>query len=98
MSKMIARDLVAISTLAQHAHGTRVNRMAPFLIGNTAGLHIYLIAQPALIEEVAQDNLSHRGPADIAGANGHYGIGLSVSHHGLILNRGHHWPVRIITR
>ncbi len=29
MSKMIALDLVAISTLAQHAHGTRVNRMAP---------------------------------------------------------------------
>ena len=76
MREMVARDLIAIPALAQHMHGTRIDRMTPFLVGDAAGFHIHAIAKPALVEEVPQNDLSHRRTADVAGADGHYRIGV----------------------
>jgi len=68
------------AVIGRNAHGTRVDRVAPLLVGHTAGFHVHLVAKTALIKEVTQNDLTHRRTADIAGADGHYGVGLGIAH------------------
>ena len=80
--EMTGRQLVA--TRLQHAHGTAVDRVAVLLIADAAGHHAHAVAQPPALEFGAQDDLGHRGTADVAGAHGHHGIRVNA-HIGTIL-------------
>jgi hypothetical protein len=65
-----------VAVLRQDAARATVDRVAVLLVAHARGVHDDPVGQACGGEPLAEHDLGHRGPADVAGADDHDGVGV----------------------